>query len=99
MQQVEQQDGHLGICQEQRLDVALGKIGADGGIIGEVSVVHQGLVHADERVSATGMPHLTFRRIAMVPDPDMGTQVFQPVIAHDIIAIANHLEDEHVFPV
>src|SRR5215831_4341698 len=45
------------------------------------------------------MPDFPFSRIAMMPDPNVGAEVLQAVVANHIIAVADHLEHEQVFPV
>ena len=79
--QVEQQHAHLGVGQEQRHDVALAQVLGDPVVVGEVAVVHQRLVHADEGMRAAGMPDAALGRVALVGDPDVRRQVLQAVVA------------------
>ena len=50
--QVEELDRYLGVGEELLADVALAQVLADRVVVGEVAVVDQGLVQADERVRA-----------------------------------------------
>src|SRR2546428_13188831 len=49
-----------------------------------------------EGVRASRVPYFALGRIAMVANPDMGVNIFKPVIANHVVAIAHHLELEHV---
>ena len=99
MEQVKLENCYLGIGQEQGIDVPLCQVGADRCIIGKIAIMDECLVHPNEWVGTAGMPDFPFRRIAMMPDPNVGVEIFQPVIANHIIAVADHLEHEQVFPV
>ena len=97
VEQVKHKGSYFGIGQEQGMHVALGQVGADRCIVGKIAVMHQGFMHADKWVGTARMPHFSLSWIAMVPDPDVGTQIFQSVIAKDIIPITNHLKHKQVF--
>ena len=65
-------------------------------VVGEVAVVDQGLVQADERVGAAGMPDAALGRIALVGDPDVGPRVRHAVILHGRLGEAHDLDDDQV---
>ena len=60
--QVEEQDRDLGVGQELLADVALAQVLADRVVVGEVAVVDQRLVQADERVRAARVPDAALGR-------------------------------------
>ena len=55
--QIEELHRDLGVGEELLADVPLPQVLADRVVVGEVAVVHQGLVQAYERVRSPGMPH------------------------------------------
>ncbi len=97
--QVKKEHADLGVGQEQGHDVALAQVSADRVVVGEVAVVHQGLVQADEGVRPARMPHPPFGGIALVGDPDVGHQVFQAVVGGCLLGVAHDFEDQQVSPV
>lgn len=68
------------------MDIPLGEIFANGGVVGKVAIVHQSFMKTDKRMCPTRVPDFPFGRIAVVPEPDMSMQVFQLVVADNIIA-------------
>jgi len=99
VEEVVREDRDLGVGQEERVDAALGEGAAHRGVVGEVAVVDQRLVHPDERMSAAGMPHPPLGRIAVVADPDVGAEPLEPVGPEDVVAVPHHLDDEEVLAV
>ena len=67
--EVEQHDRGLGIGQKLRKEVALGEVLAHRMVVGEIAIVHQGFVHADEWMAAARVPHAPPGGIALVGDP------------------------------
>jgi hypothetical protein len=96
MEQVERQRRNFSVSQKERIYVPLGQVLAYRGVVGKVAIVHQSLVHANEWMGAAWMPDLTLGRIAMVPYPYVGAQPFDTVMPYDIIAIPDHLQNQHV---
>ena len=48
-------------------------------IIGKVTIVDQGLVHAAEGMGAAGMPDPALGRIALVGNPSMGLEIVEEI--------------------
>ena len=95
-QQVEQQHGHFRVGQKQRRDAVLAQVLADAEVVREIAVVHERLIHADERMRARRVPHAPLRRVTLVRDPDARGRVFEAVILHDLLGVADDLEDHQV---
>ena len=96
VQQVEGQHGDFRVGQELRNDVVLAQVFGDAEVVGEVAVVDQGLVHADEGVRAGGVPDAALGRIALMGDPDVSREVVHPIVLHHLFGIADDLEDQQV---
>ena len=94
--EIEQEHGDLRVGEELRENVAPGQILRHRMVIGEVAVVHQGLVHPDERMRAARMPHAALRRKPLVGDPDVGARVGHAVVLHGGLGEADDLEDDQV---
>jgi len=94
--QVEQEHRDLSIREELGINVALFQIFADGIIVGEVAVVHQGLVKADEGVGSAGMPDPPAGGITLVGDPDMGFTMIQAVELGHLLGVADDFQDHQV---
>src|SRR5207249_5357293 len=54
---------------------------------------------SDERVRAARMPDPALRRIAVVADPDVSFEIFQPVVLYNIISVADQFENDQVLAV
>ena len=68
-------------------------------VIRKVTVVDERLVQSDKRVCTAGMPDPALRRIAVVADPDVSLEIFQPVILYNIISIPDEFENDQVLAV
>ena len=45
------------------------------------------------------MPDSAFGRVAMMTDPYVRVKVFELVVTHHVIAVADHLQHEQILPV
>src|SRR5439155_11299867 len=81
------------------MDVPLCQILHYRMIVREITVVDECLVQSDKRVRAARMPDPAFRRIAVVANPDISLEIFQPVILYNIISIADQFENNQVLAV
>jgi hypothetical protein len=79
-------------------DVVLLQVFADRMVVGEIAVVHQGLVHADEGMRAAGMPDAALGGIALVGDPSVGPEILEPVVLDDLLGIADDFQDHQLRP-
>src|SRR6266566_6028723 len=68
-------------------------------IVRKISIVDERLVQSDKRVCTAGMPDTALRRIAVVADPDVSLEIFQPVILYNIISIPDQFENNQVLTV
>ena len=68
-------------------------------IIRKVTVVDKRLVQSYKRVRAARMPDPALRRIAVVADPYVSLEIFQPVIFYNIISIPDQFENDQVLTV
>src|SRR5205809_1842709 len=68
-------------------------------IICEITVMDKCLMQPDKWVCAAGMPDPTFRRIAVMADPDVSLEIFQPVVLDNIISVANKFQNDQVLPI
>src|SRR5207237_6210473 len=91
--QIEQQDRHFSIRQEQWMDVPLCKILHYRMIIRKITIVDKRLVQSYKRVCTARMPDTALRRIAVVADPDVSLEIFQLVIFYNIISVADEFEN------
>src|SRR6266567_4102370 len=81
------------------MNVSLGQILHYRMVIRKVTVVDERLVQSYKRVRAARMPDTALRRIAVVADPYMSLEIFQPVILYNIISIPNQFENDQVLAV
>src|SRR2546425_1488321 len=81
------------------MDVPLGQILHYRMIIRKITIVDERLMQSDERVRSPGMPDPALRRIAVVADPDVSLEIFQPVILYNIISIPDQFENNQVLTV
>src|SRR2546425_12482290 len=81
------------------MDVSLGQILHYRMIIRKITIVDKRLVQSDKRVCTTGMPDPALCRIAVVADPDVSLEIFQPVILYNIISISDQFENDQVLAV
>src|SRR5439155_16549693 len=81
------------------MDVPLGQILHYRMIIRKITIVDKRLVQSDKRVCTAGMPDTPLRRVAVVADPDVSLEIFQPVIFYNIISVANQFENDQVLAV
>src|SRR5438093_7937286 len=65
-------------------------------IICEITVMDKCLMQPDKWVCAAGMPDPTFRRIAVMADPDVSLEIFQPVVLDNIISVADQFQNDQV---
>src|SRR6266699_1689860 len=68
-------------------------------IVRKITIVHKRLMQPDKRMRSAGMPDPALRRIAVVANPDMRLEIFQPVILYNIISIADQFENDQVLAV
>ena len=95
-EEVEEQDGNLRVGEKERDKVVLAKVFTDGMVIGKVPVVYQGFIQPDERMGPPGVPDPPPRGISLVGDPDVGLEIFEPVILRGLLGIPDDLQDHHV---
>src|SRR5437016_547730 len=81
------------------MDVPLGQILHYRMIIRKITIVDKRLVQSDKRVCTAGMPDTALRRIAVVADPYVSLEIFQPVILYNIISIPDKFENNQVLAV
>src|SRR2546428_3789840 len=81
------------------MDVPLSQILHYRMIIRKITIVDKRLVQSDKRVRATRMPDPALRWIAVVADPYVSLEIFQPVILYNIISVADQFENNQVLPV
>src|SRR6267143_5161039 len=81
------------------MDVALRQVFHYRMIVREVAVVDERLVQSYKRVCAARMPDPALRRIAVVADPDVSLEIFQPVVLYNVISIADEFENDQVLAV
>src|SRR5437016_12010664 len=81
------------------MDVPLRQILHYRMIIRKVTVVDKRLVQSYKRVGAAGMPDPALRRIAVVANPYVSLEVFQPVVLYNIISIPDQFENNQVLAV
>src|SRR5438876_11529258 len=68
-------------------------------IVRKITIVDKRLVQSDKRVCTARMPDPAFRRIAVVADPDVSLEIFQPVVLYNIISVADQFENDQVLAV
>src|SRR5712691_5119281 len=68
-------------------------------IIRKITVVDKRLVQSDKWVRASGMPDPALRRIAVVANPYVSLEIFQPVIFYNVISVADEFENDQVLAV
>src|SRR6266480_3922908 len=68
-------------------------------VIRKVTIVDKRLVQSDKWVCTARMPDPALRRIAVVADPYVSLEVFQPVILYNIISISDQFENDQVLAV
>src|SRR5712664_467433 len=81
------------------MDVSLCQILHYRMIVGKITIVDERLVQSYKRMCTAGMPDTALRRIAVVADPYVSLEIFQPVILYNIISIANQFENNQVLAV
>src|SRR3989440_10825005 len=81
------------------MDVPLCQILHYRMIIGKITIVHKRLVQSDKRVCTARMPDTPLRRIAVVANPYVSLEIFQPVILYNIISIPDQFENNQVLTV
>src|SRR3989442_10112517 len=75
------------------MDVPLRQILHYRMIIRKITIVDKRLLQSDKRVRAARMPDTPLRRIAVVANPDVSLEIFQPVILYNIISVADQFEN------
>src|SRR2546425_1156016 len=81
------------------MDVPLRQILHYRMVIREITVVYKRFVQSDKRVSSPWMPDTALRRIAVVANPYVSLEIFQPVVLYNIISIADQFENNQVLAV
>src|SRR5207247_8088446 len=81
------------------MDVSLRQILHYRMIMRKSTSVHKRLVQSDKRVSTARMPDPPLRRIAVVANPYVSLEIFQPVILYNIISISDQFENDQVLAV
>src|SRR5438552_5857055 len=81
------------------MDVPLCQILHYRMIIRKITIVDERLVQSYKRVGAARMPDPALRRIAVVADPYVSLEIFQPVILYNIISISDQFENNQVLAV
>src|SRR5437773_11778993 len=81
------------------MDVPLRQILHYRMIIRKITIVHKRLVQSDKRVCTSGMPDTALRRIAVVANPYVSIEIFQPVILYNIISVVDQFENNEVLAV
>src|SRR5438445_11466369 len=81
------------------MDVPLRQILHYRVVVRKVTVVDKRLVQSYKRVRSAGMPDSAFRGIAVVADPYVSLEIFQPVILYNIISISDQFENNQVLTV
>src|SRR5947199_9494083 len=65
-------------------------------IICEITVMDKCLMQPDKWVCVAGMPDTTFRRRAVMADPDVSLEIFQPAVLDNIISVADQFQNDQV---
>ncbi len=94
--QIEKHYRDFGIRQEPGKEVPLGKVFANGMVVGKVTIVHKRFVHADEWMRATRMPDASAGGIALVGDPDVRARVFHSVVLNRGFGITHNFDNDEV---
>src|SRR6266566_2811091 len=81
------------------MDVPLRQILHYRMIIRKITIVDKRLVQSDKRMCTARMPDTALRRIAVVANPDVSLEIFQPVILYNIISIPDQFENNQVLTV
>src|SRR5437667_3627061 len=81
------------------MDVSLRQILHYRMIIRKITIVDKRLVQSDKRVRAARMPDTALRRIAVVANPYVRLEVFQPVVLYNVISVADEFENDQVLAV
>src|SRR6266550_5655321 len=81
------------------MDVSLRQILHYRMIIRKITIVDERFVQSDKRVCTAGMPDPALRWIAVVADPDVSLEIFQPVVLYNIISVADEFENDQVLAV
>src|SRR2546428_10316047 len=81
------------------MDVSLGQILHYRMVIRKITIVDKRLVQSDKRVCTARMPDPALRRIAVVADPNVSLEVFQPVVFYNVISVADEFENDQVLAV
>src|SRR6266699_1665684 len=81
------------------MDVSLRQILHYRMIIRKITIVDKRLVQSDKRVCTARMPDTALRRIAVVANPYVSLEIFQPVVLYNIISIADQFQNDQVLAV
>src|SRR5438876_10361830 len=81
------------------MDVPLCQILHYRMIIRKITIVDKRLVQSDKRVCTARMPDPALRRIAVVANPYVSLEIFQPVVLYNIISIPDQFENDQVLAV
>src|SRR6266550_4001558 len=81
------------------MDVPLRQILHYRMIIRKITIVDKRLVQSDKRVCTARMPDPALCRIAVVADPYVRLEIFQPVVLYNTISIPDQFENNQVLTV
>src|SRR6266446_7636578 len=81
------------------MDVPLRQILHYRMVIRKITIVDKRLVQSDKRVCTARMPDPALRGIAVVANPYVSLEIFQPVILYNIISVADQFENDQVLAV
>src|SRR4030042_3326625 len=96
VKKIEDLDRDLCISEKQGINVPLLQVFGDRVIVGEVPMVHKGLIETDKGVGASWMPHAAPGGKALVSYPYVGVEVVQLVVIGYLFCVSHDLHDHHV---
>ena len=65
-------------------------------VVGKIAIVHQGLVHPDEWVCTGRVPDPPLGGIALVGNPDVGSEIIQFIELDHLLRITHDLQDKKI---
>ena len=95
-QQIEEQGRDFRVGEELGIDLTLLEVLADGMVIGEVAVMHEGHVDGRKGMGAAGVPDAALGRETLVGNPFVGAKLLNPVVFDNRLGEPDHLEDHEV---
>ena len=91
-----EQDRHFGVREKLRSHVVLAQILRDAEVVGEIAIVHERFIHADEGMRPRRMPDASLGGVTLVRDPDMRLQTFEAVVPDDVLGVSHDLENHQI---